>query len=63
MAKMATAMAQLGMQNEMGGTKRVKGDANSTVKTYFITGAELDRYRAMPAPSVEKNEHTKAKIW
>lgn len=61
--KMVTAIAKQMITTERIGARNVKGDANSPVTTYFISGEELDKYRAMPAPSTARVKESNSRIW
>ncbi|CAN7358956.1 hypothetical protein [Paenibacillus sp. LjRoot56] len=61
MGKMANSIGKQMLTSAIIGTQNVKGDANSPVTTYFLSEEELEKYRALPAPRVEKK--TNSRIW
>lgn len=60
---MVKAIAKQMITTERLGTRNVKGDANGPVTTYFISGEELEKYRAIPAPRDEKVKQSNSRIW
>lgn len=62
MGKMSNALNNQLMTIAMKGTT-LKGTANGEVKTYTLSPEELEKYRAMPAPSTARVKESNSKIW